>query len=95
LLGALYLVGLPAAFGTTTTIQFLTSGIGLMAFILYLPGGMTEVMHRFGDLVTVGVVRLRARWGGGAPSGVADLGDMPDARMPSSPDATPVAEATT
>ena len=54
-LGALYLVGLPALFGTTTTIQFLTSGIGLMAFILYLPGGMADVMHRLGDLVTVGL----------------------------------------
>ena len=37
-LGALYLVGLPAIFGTTPTIQFLTSGLGLLAFILYLPG---------------------------------------------------------
>ena len=47
-LGALYLVGLPAIFGTTPTIEFLTSGLGLMAFILYLPGGLAEVMHRLG-----------------------------------------------
>ena len=60
-LGALYLVGLPAIFGSTTSIQFLTSGVGLMAFILYLPGGMAEVMHRLGDLATAGVVSLRAR----------------------------------
>ena len=39
-LGAVYLVGLPAIFGTTSTIQFLTSGLGLIAFILYLPGGL-------------------------------------------------------
>jgi len=61
LLGALYLVGLPAIFGTTSTIQILTSGLGLMAFILYLPGGMAELLHRTGDLATSGLVRLRDR----------------------------------
>ena len=60
LLGALYLVGLPAVFGTTATIQILTSGLGLMAFILYLPGGMAELVHRVGDLLTAGIARLRA-----------------------------------
>ena len=98
LLGALYLVGLPAVFGTTTTIQFLTSGIGLMAFILYLPGGMAEVMHRFGDLVTSGVIRLRARGdggGGGAAAEGAALGEVPDAGVPTDADAAPVAGATT
>ncbi len=37
-LGALYLEGLPAIFGPSSTIEFLTSGVGLLAFILYLPG---------------------------------------------------------
>jgi ABC-type branched-subunit amino acid transport system permease subunit len=62
-LGALYLVGIPAAFGTTPTIQFLTSGLGLLAFILYLPGGLAEVMHQLGDLVTELIARLRGRSG--------------------------------
>ena len=31
-----------------------------MAFILYLPGGMADVMHRLGDLATAGVLRFRA-----------------------------------
>jgi ABC-type branched-subunit amino acid transport system permease subunit len=57
-LGAIYLVGLPAMFGTTSTIQFLTSGLGLLAFILYLPGGLAELLHRLGDLATAGVERL-------------------------------------
>jgi ABC-type branched-subunit amino acid transport system permease subunit len=61
-LGAIYLVGLPAIFGTTPTIQFLTSGLGLLAFILYLPGGLAELLHRLGDVVTMGVERL---WGHG------------------------------
>ncbi len=58
-LGAIYLVGLPAIFGTTSTIQFLTSGLGLLAFILYLPGGLSELLHRLGDVATMGVERLR------------------------------------
>ncbi len=58
-LGAIYLVGLPAIFGTTPTIQFLTSGLGLLAFILYLPGGLAELLHRLGDVATMGIERLR------------------------------------
>ena len=57
-LGAIYLVGLPAIFGTDPTIQVLTSGLGLLAFILYLPGGLAELLHRFGDLVTLGIEKL-------------------------------------
>jgi ABC-type branched-subunit amino acid transport system permease subunit len=55
ILGALYLEGLPAFFGANQTIQFITSGLGLIAFILYLPGGMAELLRRFGDIVTIGV----------------------------------------
>jgi ABC-type branched-subunit amino acid transport system permease subunit len=63
LLGALYLIGLPSIFGATPTIEFLTSGLGLLAFILYLPGGMADLLHRFGDLVSLGVTKLRERTG--------------------------------
>ena len=59
-LGAVYLLGLPAIFGTTSTIQFLTSGFGLLAFILYLPGGLAEILHRVGDLTADGITRLRS-----------------------------------
>jgi ABC-type branched-subunit amino acid transport system permease subunit len=71
-LGALYLEGLPAIFGSNETIQFLTSGLGLIAFILYLPGGLGELLHRFGDMVTMGVRmaqdRLSVRRSGFPPS---------------------------
>ncbi len=76
-LGAVYLVGLPAMVGTTPTIQFLTSGLGLLAFILYLPGGLAELLHRFGDLVADGVARLsgeRSAGAGGAGAGGAGAG---------------------
>jgi ABC-type branched-subunit amino acid transport system permease subunit len=69
LLGALYLVGVPAIFGSTTTTQFLTSGVGLLIFILYLPGGMAEIMHRLADYATDGVRTARRRWGGSGTSG--------------------------
>jgi branched-chain amino acid transport system permease protein len=64
ILGALYLEGLPALFGTNPTIEFLTSGLGLIAFILYLPGGLAEVLHRIGDLVTLGIRSLQQRMSG-------------------------------
>jgi ABC-type branched-subunit amino acid transport system permease subunit len=66
LLGALYLEGLPAIFGANPTIQFLTSGLGLVAFILYLPGGLAEVLHRAGDVATMGVRNLMASRSGPA-----------------------------
>jgi ABC-type branched-subunit amino acid transport system permease subunit len=74
-LGAVYLIGLPAIFGTTPTIQFITSGIGLLAFILYLPGGLAEVLSRVGDLVSVGWDRWGERAGGGPDPGVGDDAD--------------------
>ena len=78
ILGAMYLEGLPALFGANQTIQFITSGLGLIAFILYLPGGLAELLHRSGDLVTVGIraaqERVTSRHAGPpvAPTLVAD-----------------------
>jgi hypothetical protein len=66
-LGALYLEGLPALFGANQTIQFLTSGLGLIAFILYLPGGLGELLHRFGDAVTIGLRAAQDRLSAGRP----------------------------
>jgi ABC-type branched-subunit amino acid transport system permease subunit len=74
-LGAVYLVGLPAIFGTTSTIQFLTSGFGLLVFLLYLPGGLAEVMHRLGDVTTDGVRWLLERGNTTTGTGGADAGD--------------------
>lgn len=55
-LGALYLIGVPAIFGSGTTVQFVTSGVGLTIFVLFLPGGLAQVLHRIGDAVAA--VRL-------------------------------------
>jgi ABC-type branched-subunit amino acid transport system permease subunit len=63
ILGAVYLEGLPALFGANQTIQFITSGLGLILFILYLPGGLAEVLHRTGDAVTLGIRAAQERLG--------------------------------
>ena len=69
-LGALYLVGLPAALGSTSTIQFITSGFGVLVFLLYLPGGLADLLHRGGDGVTALIERWR-RPGDTPPTGDA------------------------
>ncbi|WP_432841393.1 ABC transporter permease subunit [Dactylosporangium sp. CA-092794] len=42
-LGAIYLVGLPALLGDSVSVSLATSGIGVLALILFLPGGLTQV----------------------------------------------------
>jgi ABC-type branched-subunit amino acid transport system ATPase component/ABC-type branched-subunit amino acid transport system permease subunit len=49
ILGAIYVVGLPALWSDSPTIGLLTSGIGLLVLLLYLPGGLIEVVHRARD----------------------------------------------
>ena len=46
LLGALYVIGLPALIGDTTAVRLLTSGIGLLVLLLYEPGGLVQVIAR-------------------------------------------------
>lgn len=46
LLGPLFVVGLPALFGNAPEVRLLTSGIGLLVLLLYLPGGLVSLVHR-------------------------------------------------
>lgn len=46
ILGAVYVVGLPALFGHNDTVGLATSGIGLLLLLLYLPGGLMSVVAR-------------------------------------------------
>jgi len=48
-LGAVYVVGLPALWNHSNTVGLLTSGIGLLLLLLYLPGGLIEIVHRARD----------------------------------------------
>ena len=52
LLGAAYLLGLPAVFGYGDVVSFLTSSIGLLIFVLYLPGGLSALLDKVGDAVS-------------------------------------------
>ena len=46
ILGAVYVVGLPAVFGDSVAVGLATSGIGLLLLLLYLPGGLMELVYR-------------------------------------------------
>ncbi len=43
-LGALWVIGLPTFFDDAQTAQLLTSGIGLMMLLMYLPGGLVQIV---------------------------------------------------
>ena len=46
LLGTLWVVGLPAFLGDSLEISLLTSGAGLLALVMYLPGGLLAAWYR-------------------------------------------------
>ncbi|MCU1460275.1 MAG: transporter related [Acidimicrobiales bacterium] len=49
ILGAVYVVGLPALWNNSPTVGLLTSGVGLLVLLLYLPGGLLALVHRARD----------------------------------------------
>ncbi|MHB8466296.1 MAG: ABC transporter permease [Acidimicrobiales bacterium] len=59
LLGAAYVIGLPALFGSTATVTLLTSGVGLLVFLLYLPGGLVGLLDRAGDALAAALETRR------------------------------------
>lgn len=50
-LGAVWMIGLPAVFGDSAEVRALTSGGGLLVLLLYLPGGLVALLHRLRDAV--------------------------------------------
>ena len=48
-LGALYVVGLPALIGETPAVRLATSGIGLLVLLLFQPGGLVQILVRVRD----------------------------------------------
>ncbi|MCU1353518.1 MAG: transporter related [Acidimicrobiales bacterium] len=49
ILGALWVVGLPALFGASDTVQLLSANVGLLLLLLYFPGGLVQVLYRVRD----------------------------------------------
>jgi ABC-type branched-subunit amino acid transport system ATPase component len=52
-LGALYMVGLPNLFGGSDLVTLLVGSFGLMILVLFLPGGLIELVHRVRDALLV------------------------------------------
>ncbi|HMG39987.1 MAG TPA: branched-chain amino acid ABC transporter permease/ATP-binding protein [Acidimicrobiales bacterium] len=51
ILGALWVVGLPAAFGANDTVRLLSANVGLLLLLLYFPGGLVQVIYNVRDFV--------------------------------------------
>jgi ABC-type branched-subunit amino acid transport system ATPase component/ABC-type branched-subunit amino acid transport system permease subunit len=51
ILGAIWVVGLPAAFGASDTVRLLSANIGLLILLLYFPGGFVQVLYSGRDLL--------------------------------------------
>ena len=69
ILGAIYLVGLPLLI-PLDTIQLMVTGIGVLIFVLYVPGGLAQILERV-RLAVIKRLALRA--------GIEDLsGDSAD-----------------
>lgn len=50
-LGAAYVLGLPALLGDSQEVRLLTSGAGLLILLMYLPGGLLQVVYKVRDLL--------------------------------------------
>ncbi|HUF33864.1 MAG TPA: ABC transporter permease [Acidimicrobiales bacterium] len=69
MLGAIYVEGLPFFFNNSNFVRLLTSGVGLLVLLLFLPGGLSEALYRTRDRFLRWVA---ARNGIHVPSLVAD-----------------------
>jgi ABC-type branched-subunit amino acid transport system ATPase component len=48
-IGTLWVVGLPTLFPNSQQLPLLTSGVGILVVLMYLPGGMVEIPYRLRD----------------------------------------------
>jgi ABC-type branched-subunit amino acid transport system ATPase component/ABC-type branched-subunit amino acid transport system permease subunit len=48
-MGAVWVIGLPALFDNAAEVRLLTSGAGLLILLLYFPGGFIELVYRVRD----------------------------------------------
>ncbi|MCU1399704.1 MAG: transporter related [Acidimicrobiales bacterium] len=56
-IGALFVVGLPAFFPDNNQVGLLTSGVGLLVLLLYFPGGLVQILFSVRDAIFSVVVR--------------------------------------
>ena len=58
-LGALWVVGLPALFGDAEEVRLLTTGAGLLLLLMYLPGGLIQIVYSVRDTILAAVANRR------------------------------------
>ena len=68
-LGAAFVVGIPALFPDSPTLPLLTSGAGLLVLLLWFPGGLEQVLHRVRDWVFEAFDRRQPSVDGGRARG--------------------------
>jgi ABC-type branched-subunit amino acid transport system ATPase component/ABC-type branched-subunit amino acid transport system permease subunit len=82
-LGALWVVGLPAFFPDSEVVPLLTSSIGLLVLLLYVPGGFVQIGHAVRDAL---LARVDARAGAPPPRAERPAPRLaPATRPPSAP----------
>jgi ABC-type branched-subunit amino acid transport system ATPase component/branched-subunit amino acid ABC-type transport system permease component len=90
LVGALWVVGLPAFFPDSSAVPFLVSGVGLLGLLLYLPGGLVQVGVRARDAL---LGRLGSRRAIAAPDAGEPRSDARSAAAPVSAGGLPIPAA--
>lgn len=66
-LGAVWVLGLPALLGDSAEVRALTSGGGLLVLLLYLPGGLLSLLQRAGDAIIAAISARRPCGDGETP----------------------------
>lgn len=57
LLGAVFLFGIPVIFDSSDVVQLLTSAVGVLVVLLFLPGGLISLVHQARDAIIARSVR--------------------------------------
>jgi ABC-type branched-subunit amino acid transport system ATPase component/ABC-type branched-subunit amino acid transport system permease subunit len=57
ILGALFVVGIPVLFSNNANVGLLTSGVGILAVLMFFPGGLAQILFAIRDFVFERVAR--------------------------------------
>ncbi len=76
-LGAVFVVGLPFLLGESQAVTLLTSGVGLLVLLLYLPGGIVQLLGQVRDGALGLLAARRLRQGTLPPIHVRTPGPVP------------------
>ena len=88
ILGAIWVVGIPAAFGASDAAQLLSADVGLLILLLYFPGGLVQVLYAAATLLLKVLAGTPAADAAGARQRAAPAGPPGDGpRVP--PDGVP------